>query len=177
MPTFPDIERLALPCVFERLIPGQLHRDGRRYLPLALLRLSDGLLLGVTDRHHVLDEILVGREGNARVVFLLSTISLQSEKQQRGLVPEQSYQGGRASTAPEAFGEVLAVPSWELRRGQLPYDSLFTELTLDVGLGVIGVRTSMTAPSIAAAVGKEPIAAGDWLRVGRSRVDILGFET
>jgi len=181
---FPLSERLALPCVFERCVPGQLHPDGRRYLPLIVLRPtqtgSGGAVsapqLGVVDRHHVVDSDLVGRAGVARLVFLLSSVQLQDGVPRQELVAESSLPDGRASTMPIAYGQVIAVPSWEAEREHLPYESLYTELLLDVAVGVIGVRTSVTAASLAETIGKPRIEPGDWLEVRRSRIDILGFE-
>ena len=189
---FPHAEQLNLPCAFERLIPGKQHPDGRRYLPLIVLRLADvsppdGLpaatALGVVDRHHVVDPALEGRAGRARLVFLLSSVRLQagsppfhSSGFRQGLAAEDGLAEGRASTMPAAYGRVVAVPSWEAEREHLPYESLYTELLLDIGAGVIGVRTSVTAASLAETIGKPRIEPGDWLEVRRSRVDILGFE-
>jgi hypothetical protein len=179
---FPAIDQLVLPCRFERFVAGKLHADGRRYLPLLLLRLpetSDDAetvpLLGVVDRHHVVDSALEGRDGVARLVFLLSNVRLQ-EPPRRGLEAENDLAGGRASTAPTAYGRVVAVPTWEAEQQHLPYESLYTELLLDIGLGVVGVRTNATASSLAERLGKSRIEPGDWLRVWRSRIDILGFE-
>jgi hypothetical protein len=160
-----------------------LHPDGRRYLPLIVLRPSEiapsGVasipLLGVVDRHHVVDQQLVGRAGVARLVFLLSSVRLQDAAPRQGLVAEASLRDRRASTMPIAYGRVIAVPSWEAEREHLPYESLYTELLLDIGLGVIGVRTSVTAESLAESIGKPRLEPGDWLEVRRSRVDILGF--
>jgi hypothetical protein len=173
---FPLSEQLALPVTFERYVPGALHPDGRRYLPQLIFRLNSGMLVGVVDRHHYVDPELVGRAGTAQFVYLLSTIRLQPlGEQQQGIQPESSA-AGHISTAPEAYGQVVSVPSWEHRSGDLPYDTLYTELLLDVGDGVVGVRTSMTADNMAAKVGAASVAAGDWLAVSRSRIDILGFE-
>ena len=181
---FPLSERLALPCVFERFVPGQLHPDGRRYLPLIVLRPTQAgangahstPALGVVDRHHVVAADLAGSSGTARLVFLLSNVRLQDGAPQQGLVAEANLADGRASTMPTAYGRVIAVPSWEAEREHLPYESLYTELLLDIGIGVIGVRTSVTAASLAEAIGKPRVEAGDWLEVRRSRIDILGFE-
>jgi hypothetical protein len=181
---FPLSGRLALPCVFQRFIPGQLHSDGRRYLPLIVLqptKIESGntlstLLLGVVDRHHVVDPQLIGCAGVARLVFLLSSVRLQETASRQGLVAEPSLPDGRASTMPIAYGQVIAVPSWEAEREHLPYESLYTELLLDVGAGVVGVRTSVTAESLAETIGKPRIEPGDWLEVRRSRIDILAFE-
>lgn len=179
---FPAIEQLVLPCRFERCVSGKLHADGRRYLPLILLRLPEPPanvlalpLLGVVDRHHVVDLALEGRDGAARLVFLLSNVRLQ-EPPRQGLEAEAELADGRASTAPTAYGRVVAVPTWEAEQGRLPYESLYTELLLDIGLGIVGVRTNATASSLAERLGKPRIEPGDWLRVWRSRIDILGFE-
>jgi hypothetical protein len=181
---FPAINQLALRCRFERIVPGKLHADGRRYLPLILLRPADPPapnvlavpLLGVVDRHHVVDPALEGSDGIARLVFLLSSVRLQNPPRQ-GLEAEGELGGGRASTAPTAYGRVLAVPTWEAEQQHLPYESLYTELLLDIGLGVVGVRTNATADSLAEQLGKPRIEPGDWLRVWRSRIDILDFST
>jgi hypothetical protein len=182
---FPSSEQLRLPCTFAQLLPGRPHPDGRRYLPLIVLRLADAwpvddrpavAALGVVDRHHVVDLALEGRAGVARLVFLLSVVRLQVGEPRQGLVAEESLAEGRASTAPIAYGRVVAVPSWEAEREHLPYESLYTELLLDIGMGVIGVRTSVTAASLAETIGKPQIEPGDWLEVQRSRVDILAFK-
>lgn len=170
---FPMLERVALPVVFEDYVPGQPHADGRRYLPLLLLKLRSGVQLGVVDRHHYVDTKLAGQAGVARLVFLLSNIQLQPREQRRQGI---AVAGGALMTVPEAYGQVVAVPSWEAQSGNLPYDSLYTELLLDVGDGVVGVRTSITADDLATAIGKSQFEIGDWIHVSRSRVDILGFE-
>lgn len=169
---FPERERLALPVTFERYLPGALHADGRRYLPRLIFRLADGTRLSVVDRHHYVEPSLVGRRGSARLVFLLATVHLQTAgTQRRGLAADASD----LAQMPDAFGQVLAVPSFELRRGHLPYEELFTEFVLDIGLGTIGVRTSMTAPRMAQALGAERLQPGDWVQVARPRIDVLEF--
>jgi hypothetical protein len=180
---FPATDQLILPCRFEGLVPGKLHADGRRYLPLILLRLPEPPAdivavpaLGVVDRHHVVDQALEGRDGVAQLVFLLSNVRLQDPPPRRGLEAEAALAYGRASTAPTAYGRVVAVPTWEAEQQHLPYESLSTELLLDIGLGVVGVRTNATADSLAERLGKPRIEPGDWLRVWRSRIDILAFE-
>jgi hypothetical protein len=115
----------------------------------------------------------VGLRGAARLVFLLSQIRLIAQPR-AGLFDAAA--GGRASSAPEAFGQVLAVPTWERGGGELPYETLYTELLLDIGAGVVGVRTSTTAERLEDQLGAAQIAPGDWIRVTRSRIDILGFE-
>jgi hypothetical protein len=182
---FPLREQLNLPCTFAQLVPGRQHPDGRRYLPLIVLRLADArpvddrpavAELGVVDRHHVVGLALEGRAGVARLVLLLSSVRLQAGQPLQGLAPEAGLATGRASTAPIAYGRVVAVPSWEAEREHLPYESLYTELLLDIGAGIIGVRTSLTAASLAETIGKPQIEPGDWLEVRRSRIDILAFE-
>ena len=189
---FPSSEQLNLPCTFAQFVPGRQHPDGRRYLPLIVLRLADArpvdshpavAALGVVDRHHVVDLALEGRAGVARLVFLLSSVRLQAGQPtfhspgfRQGLVAEEGLTAGRASTAPTAYGRVVAVPAWEAEREHLPYESLYTELLLDIGVGIIGVRTSVTAASLAETIGRSQIEPGDWLEVRRSRIDMLAFE-
>jgi hypothetical protein len=176
MPRFPLLDQVALPVQFERYVPGKLHPDGRRYLPLLVLALPDGARIGVVDRHHVVAPELAGRVGVARLVFLLSDVTLQPPTVQRqGIIPEATT-GERASTAPEVYGRVVDVPTWEIRRGNLPYDVVYMEVLLDVGVGVVGLRTNVTADDIASRIGAERLEPGDWIHVARSRVDILGFD-
>lgn len=162
-------------------MPGRLHPDGRRYLPLLILRptaaaASHGLLLGVVDRHHRVREADIGRAGRARLVCALSTLRLQGEGPRRGLESEVGLRPGTASTAPLIFGEVLEVAAWEAGGGELPYETLYTELLLDVGIGTLGLRTSLTAADMAATVGTARLEPGDFVELARSRIDILAFE-
>lgn len=174
---FPLIERVGLPVHFERYVPGALHADGRRYLPQLVFRLANGQLIGVVDRHHYVDSKLAGQHGHAQFVYLLSKIALQPPGARgQGIVAEVKTPG-HISTAPMAYGQIIAVPSWELKRDALPYETLYTELLLDVGDGVVGVRTSLTADNIASQIGTPRLAVGDWLEVARSRIDILRFST
>ncbi len=179
---FPLRDQLELPCVFERLVPGEQHADGRRYLPLLLLRptgstalLPAEMLLGVVDRHHKVDAAAVGRRGVARLIFALSTLRVQTPPLRQGLAPEANWCAG-VSTNPTALGRVVAVSAWEVTRGQLPYEALYAELTLDIGLGVIGTRTSLTANDLEATIGKARVEPGDAVALSQSRIDILGFE-
>lgn len=175
MPRFPLLDRIALPATFDSYVPGNLHPDGRRYLPLLIFKLAGGISIGVVDRHHIVDPELEGRSGVVKLVFLLSNVELQPPHTSRqGIFTEPNNRSGMTTT-PEAYGSVVAVPSWEVEQGHLPYDSLYTELVLDVGDGTIGVRTHMTADNLAAKLGKAQFAVGDWISVSRSRVDILGF--
>jgi hypothetical protein len=176
MPRFPLLDQIALPVTFDSYVPGNLHPDGRRYLPLLIFRLASGVALGVVDRHHLVDPQLEGRAGVAQLVFLLSNVTLQPPTTKQGIFAEPSNRSGMTTT-PEAYGRIVAVPSWETRQGQLPYATLYTELLLDVGEGVIGVRTHVTADDLAAKLGKEQFSVGDWIHVSRSRVDVLGFDT
>ncbi len=176
MPRFPHLDELHLPATLVRYVPGRPHPDGRRYLPLLIFEVGVGAPIGVVDRHHLVAPEQAGLPGSARLVFLLSHVTLQpAGEQRRGLVPEMALDG-RASTAPEAYGRVTAVPTWEEQRGTLQFESLYTEFLLDIGLGIVGVRTAATADSLSEALGKERLETGDWVRIGRSRIDILGFE-
>lgn len=179
---FSASEQLHLPCRFAEFVPGQPHADGRRYLPMVVLRSPSGVLrpgvepaaLGVVDRHHVVAPELEGQDGVAKLVLLLSTIRLQEPPFRTGLVAEPGA-AGPVSTRPLAYGRVVGVPTWEAEREHLPYEALYTELLLDIGDGIVGVRTSVTADDLAAAIGKARLEEGDWLEVGRSRIDILDF--
>ncbi len=177
---FPLLEQLDLPCVLEQFVPGRLHPDGRRYLPQILLRPTAAgapgdLLLAVVDRHHRVAETDMGRPGRARLVCALSRLHLQEAPPRQGLVPEPGWRGG-ATASPTVLGRVVAVAAWEVTRGELPYDALYTELVLDIGLGVVGLRTSQTAPNLAEVIGKTTLAPGDHIALTRSRIDILAFE-
>jgi hypothetical protein len=183
---FPLIDTIAIPCVFERLVPGALHPDGRRYLPLIVLRPTSapapgaitpaGLRLGVVDRHHVVAEGDVGRAGVARLVFALSALRLQPPPYRVGLEPEAGWRPGVTSLAPTLCGQVRAVAAWEPGGEHLPYQTLYTEMAIDAGVGVVGLRTTLTAQDMVAAVGAERVAPGDWVELRRSRIDILAFE-
>jgi hypothetical protein len=176
MPRFPKLDQVALPVQFERVIAGQLHADGRRYLPLLVLRLPVGVRIGVVDRHHVVAPDAAGREGVARLVFLLSNVALQPPGEQRQAIVPERMVDDHVSTAPDVFGRVVAVPTWEVRSGDLPYDVVYMEVLLHVGTGVVGLRTNVTADDLLAKLGTERFQVGDWVHVSRSRVDILGFE-
>ena len=171
---FPQSDNVRLPCQFTRLVPGALHGDGRRYLPLLVFTLENGFELGVTDRHHRAHPALVGQMGVAQFVFLLSKIRVIALHEQPGLAAETA-QRGRLSTMPTAYGRVVAVLTWETNTEHLPYQTLYTELLLDIGVGTIGVRTSVTADDLAVALGAALVQPGDWLAVERSRIDLLNF--
>ena len=173
---FPLIEQIALPVRFERYLPGALHPDGRRYLPQLVFQLASGARIGIVDRHHYVDPQLVGRDGVARLVWLQAPLSLQPAGEQRQGIGAEPGGSERIATAPPCFGRIAALPSWEPRSGHLPYETLFVELLLDVGDGVVGVRTNLTADDMAAKIGAPRLAPGDWIAVERARIDILGFE-
>lgn len=176
MPRFPLLDQLVLPVLFEQYIAGRLHPDGRRYLPLLVFALPDGARIGVVDRHHLVAPDLAGRNGAARLIFLLSDVALQPPGLRRQAIVPEATKAGRVSTAPEIYGRVVAVPTWDLRRGDLPYDVVYMEVLLDVGVGVVGVRTSVTSDDITAKIGTDRLTTGDWVHVARSRIDILGFD-
>lgn len=178
---FPLADQLAVPCHFERLIPGQLHPDGRRYLPLIILRplvpeakLPPDFRLAVVDRHHRVREADQGRNGSAQLVFALGALRAQTPPYQHGLLVEAGAHPARSET-PTALGQVLAISAWEEGGGALPYRTLYAELTLDLGMGVIGVRTNLTAPDLAVALGVPRLEVGAYARLTQARIDILGF--
>ncbi len=171
-------DRLGLPCRFAEYRQGELHRDGRRYLPLIVLEVAGAWLgeerplrLGVVDRHHRVDPALLGEDGTAQILSMLGTIAIQRGERRYGMLAER----GSISAMPEIYGAAIDVTVWEVERGHLPYETLYTELLLDIGAGAIGVRTNVAAPSLAAKLGAERIVAGDSLQITRSRIDILGF--
>lgn len=175
---FPLHNQLDLPCVFVRLVPGQLHPDGRRYLPQILLRptgagglLPEGLLLGVVDRHHRVAVGDVGRAGTARLVCALGVVRAQASPYRLGLVPEADWLG-TASFAPLVLGRVHELAAWEPTSGPLAAATVYVELSLDIGLGVVGLRANL----MPADFGVRAITPGDHLELARSRIDILGFD-
>lgn len=174
---FPAIDELHLPCRFADVVPGKLHPDGRRYLPQLIFDLpsSDGGItrLGVVDRHHRVDLGLVGRAGVAKLIWLLGSIQSQQPPLRQGLFDERS--SGRISGAPGAWGQIALVPAWEAERERLSYQALYLELVLDIGIGTVGVRTSATAPDLAAKIGTTEFRPGDWAVAGPARIDILAF--
>jgi hypothetical protein len=185
---FPALHNLRLDCVCERVIAGKPHPDGRRYLPTVVLRLpppihnevadhqaAANLLLGVVDRHHRLPPEAIGRSGTAQLVAALGALRLQTPPFRRGFAPEVGWQPGTLSMAPRILGQVEAIYSWEVTQGSLPYVALYAELLINIGPGTIGVRTSLTAADLTAALGAERIVPGDWITLDRSRIDLLGM--
>ncbi len=182
---FPLINIIAVSCVFERFVPGALHPDGRRYLPLIVLRPTtppapdtitpEGLRLGVVDRHHLIAESDVGRTGVARLVFALSALRVQSPLSRIGIEPEDGWTTRQASLTPTLYGQVVTVATWEPGGEHLPYRTLYTEMIIDAGIGMVGLRTTVTAENMTAAIGAERVVPGDWVELQRSRIDILAF--
>lgn len=179
---FPAIEQLALPVRLEQVVPGRLHPDGKRYLPTLVFALESPRAaelsaidrLGVVDRHHRVDLTLEGRTGNARLVLLLSKLQLLATP--RYGLADESQRARDISTMPTVYGQVLSVPTWQTEQEHLPFEALYTELVLDIGVGIVGVRTNATAADLSELLGKPRIEEGDWLAVSRSRIDILAFE-
>ncbi len=177
---FPLLDQLDLPCTFVRVIPGDLHPDGRRYLPQIVLRLADAgagspVELRIVDRHHRVDLAQVGSTGSAKMVLLLSLFERIDPAAQLMLRAGEYERSDEPLASPEIVGRVTTVASWEHGIGQLAYETLYTELALEIGSGSVGLRTSLTAPKIVDAIGTEQVRAGDILRVWRSRIDILQF--
>lgn len=168
---FPQLERVGLPARLADIQPGRLHPDGRRYLPLLALEIGSQRL-GVVDRHHRVSPEALGGAGTARLVFHLSRLRLQPAGERRqGL----AQPGAELMLAPTAWGRISEVLAWEHHR-KLGYDSLYTELLIDIGPGAIGLRTNVTGEGVAALGGRGPLAAGDWIILEQSRIDILAFE-
>lgn len=175
MPHFPHSEQLTLPALFARYVPGKLHPDGNRYLPLLIFALEDGFELGIVDRHHVVAPEQAGSKGIIRIVSSLSTIALQPPEDRRHGFAREEQAHERVVTAPAMYGQVVAIPRWEEDREHLAYEYLYTELLIDIGLGTVGVRTAMTAADLAAALGKPRLEVADRIRVSPSRIDVLAF--
>lgn len=90
--------------------------------------------------------------------------------------PRKRLDAPRASLAPTFYGRVLEIITWESGRGMLPYETLYAELLLDIGLGTVGLRTGATADALTSAFGRARLEPGDAVELARSRIDILGFE-
>lgn len=179
---FAAIEALDLRCVYGGYEPGELHTDGRRYLPTHRLatvaaQAPEGVHghaayeLPVVDRHHRVAAQAVGAVGHAQLVALLCQFRLQSGERQQGFAPQL----GGIPGAPLVHGCVTHVAVWEVAETPLPYESLYCEYVIDVGVGTMGVRTHATAPSLAALIGTDRICVGDWVTIRRPRIDILGY--
>jgi hypothetical protein len=170
---FPDVALLSLPTTFVRFVPGRLHHDGSRYLPVVGLRLNDGRELDVVDRHHRINPDHLNSSGEARLVFLLSAIRLQPLGQMHRCLEHEGIALG-AATRWIAQGQIVALPTWEHHR-KLDAETVYLEAHLDVGIGRVGVRTTLTTPNLHDLLGADQLMVGDWLIVERSRIDILAF--
>lgn len=181
---FPHLERLSVPCVFERYQAGKLHPDGRRYLPLIILRLpaSTGAAgtrpefwLSIVDRHHRVAPQLAGRQGQARLIAALGSLACPAAGAARGLYAERVLAPGYASTMPNLQGCIEDVLNWEQQQSALAQATFYAELLVDIGYGTIGLRSSATTASLEASFGKSRLSAGDCLLLRRARLDILAF--
>ena len=172
---FSAAHHLNLPCRFASFTPGEVHNDGRRYLPTIGLSLGDGTAhsyhLPVVDRHHRIHEHHVGLNGNALLVLLLCQFRLQHDAPRQGLAATADGIPG----APRVYGRVTHVATWEIPETPLPYQSLYCEYVIDIGIGTVGVRTHATAPQLQHRLGTDRLHPGDWVEVWRPRIDILTF--
>lgn len=168
---FPKSQALQLHSCFEELIPGRMHTSGQRFLPLIVLGFKQ-VRLGVVDRHNHVNQAHAGRYGTARLVFQLSRVALQpADTQRMGIEPEV---GNGLSTMPLAYGCIQDLITWE-RRDDLGYAVSYVEAIIAVGIGSIGLRTTLTGPNVAK-LPNEQLQTGDWVVLSNSRIDILGFE-
>jgi hypothetical protein len=173
---FSAADHLNLPCHFASFTPGEVHNDGRRYLPTIGLSLAEGTHqayhLPVVDRHHQVNEHHVGLRGNALLVLLLCQFRLQTNPPRQGL---QATADGIPG-APRVYGRVSHVATWEIPETPLPYQSLYCEFVIDIGMGTVGVRTHATAPQLRQRLGTDQLSTGDWVEIWRPRIDILAFQ-
>lgn len=174
---FSAADHLDLPCRFASFTPGEVHNDGRRYLPTIGLSLADGTHqayhLPVVDRHHRVLADHVGISGNALLVLLLCQFRLQQTNTPRyGLHATADGIPG----APRVYGCVTHVATWEIPETPLPYQSLYCEFVIDIGVGRVGVRTHATAPQLTQRLGTDCLVPGDFVEIWRPRIDILAFQ-
>ncbi|MFZ9858501.1 MAG: hypothetical protein ACO3F2_09265 [Roseiflexaceae bacterium] len=173
---FSATNHLNLPCHFASFTPGEVHNDGRRYLPTIGLSLAEGTQqayhLPVVDRHHQVNEAHVGLQGNALLVMLLCQFRLQTSTPRQGLLATADGIPG----APRVYGHVTHVATWEIPETPLPYQSLYCEFVIDIGMGTVGVRTHATAPQLRQRLGTDTLNVGDWVEIWRPRIDILAFQ-
>ena len=179
---FPQLHELHVPCEFVEVVAGELHPDGRRYLPLLVFALDPdprhtvtpaGFRLGVVDRHHRVDLNTCGRRGMARLVCALGRFQPQLAPFHLGWQPERA---SLISTMPTIFAQIEEVLTWEHQQGYLAHESLYAELRVVIGQSRLGFRNSLTAPAIREVLGKDRLAAGDFIQLERPRIDILAFE-
>lgn len=168
---FPLHDQLNLPAVIERIVPGQLHPDGRRYLPQILLRpYGTDMLLGVVDRHHRVAAASAGQAGVARLVCAMGVVRAQTPPYRLGLEPAPGWRGG-ACFDPHILGRVQSIAVWEPANGPLAQATVYSELSLDLGLGLVGLRANLDPAALAATT----LTPGDYLGLTRTRIDILSF--
>jgi len=177
---FAAIEALDFQATYAAYEMGELHTDGRRYLPTHWLA-SDAVAparadwtgpayrLPVVDRHHRVAEQTVGTAISAQLVLLLSQFRVQDSAHRMGF---EAVAGGIAG-APLVHGRVTHVAVWEVPETPLPYESLYCEYVIDVGAGTVGVRTHATAVDLAQALGTRRLEVGEWVTVRRPRIDML----
>jgi len=168
---FPLTEQLGIVCRFEQQIPGQLHPDGRRYLPQILLRPTrGGILLAIVDRHHRVTLTDEGTIGRARLVASLGSVRRQRPPYRLGILPESASHGG-ITFMPTLLGQVHEVATLEESSALLASPSTYVELSLNIGVGVIGLRTNLTATDFP----DGSLAPATFLELVRTRIDILEF--
>ena len=178
---FSALDRIHLRCRYEQFIPGELHEDGRRYLPGIIVTplnagpdTHPGTRLWLVDRHHRVDPALVGQTTTVRLLCALSTIRLQTPPFRIGFVPSSDESLHQPLSNPIIYGRISDVLEWEVQRAQLPFETLYTELVINVGeAATIGLRTTLSAPHLADLIGCERLTSGDWIEINRSRIDIL----
>jgi hypothetical protein len=180
---FPQLETLDLPCIFAQHVPGRRHLDGRRYLHRIILQpqLRNAqidpvdLRLTIIDRHERISPAHAGQAGSARIVCGMGIMHLQEPPYRAGLFASPDEPAEPLSNVPRILGQIQSLLRWDVAQGALPYTSLYTEIILAVGEARIGVRTTMTAPSLVQALGREQLQPNDWISIERVRIDILDF--
>lgn len=170
---FSALSHLQLTATVVRTIAGELHPDGRRYLPRLVLQFDDvgpdgnrALQLVIVDRHHVsIADVWDGRHVELALICALSRIERQTPPLRNGwLLPQTPLlPAGDAVIA----GEIVALPVWEDRHGAAEFNTIYTEFVLRVGHQTIGVKTGMAAD------GSPALAVGDQVLLTRSRIDLL----
>ena len=180
---FAATDALDFRCVYTHYEPGELHTDGRRYLPThwlltaavptgAAAWTAPSYRLPVVDRHHRCGARAEGTVVRAQLVLLLSQFRLQIGPHKLGFEP---VAGGIAG-APLVHGRVTQVAVWEVPETPLPYQSLYCEYVINIGVGTVGVRTHATAADLGQLLGTHQLAVGDWVTVRRPRIDVLGMD-
>jgi hypothetical protein len=168
---FPLTEQLGIICCFEQQIPGQLHPDGRRYLPQILLRpIRGSILLGIVDRHHRVALSDEGKTGRARLVASLGSVRSQRPPYRLGILSESASQSG-ITFMPTLLGHVHEVATLEAGSALLSSPSTYVELSLNIGVGLIGLRTNLSTTDFPGG----SLAPGSFLELVRTRIDILEF--